>query len=92
MLVEERQPIGNIGENVATSRSSVRGLRRPTEQPTASDMEDICGPATEGLYAGFLGAQEKSDTADLQPQPKRARLGKTRASAGGGLAKFACKS
>lgn len=88
MLIEERQPIGNIGEDdKAPSRCSVRGLRRPTELPSHGHCEDICAPQIEGVYASFLDSKE---TALSAPQRvKRPRTSKKVLS--GGLAKFACK-
>ena len=96
MLIEERQPITNIGEEVQTvQRGSVRGLRRPTEQPSTSQAieDDICGPEVEGMYAEFLTQNASSRQPDAQqPAPKRAKTTKAKARPGTGLAKFACKS
>ncbi len=93
MLVEERQPIGNIGEEDKTLlRCSVRGLKRPSELPNAVQSEDICAPNLEGLYRTFLDKQNAegaaSSSAESQPPPKRTRVAKKPAT--GGLAKFAC--
>ena len=96
MLIEERQPILNIGEQTnPNQRGSVRGLRRPTEVPSMSRLtEDICGgPEEEGMYSEFLKRNEPSTSEDLQmPPPKRTRTSTKAAKTahGTGLAKFAC--
>ena len=97
MLIEERQPISNMGEQpssgVAAQRGSVRGLRRPSQQPSMSrDGEEICQPDVEGLYASFMASHDSSaDTSTEAPAPKRSRTSRSAKAVqgGGGLAKFA---
>lgn len=98
MLIEERQPLKNVGEQTeVVKRGTVRGLRRPSEQPSAShDGEDITQPQIDGLYASFLSdRKEESCVANCSdaPPPKRARTQRTvKPQGSGGLAKFAAKS
>jgi hypothetical protein len=88
MLIEERQPIGNIGEKTV-SRCSVRGLKRPTEQPPSEVCDDICTPKLEGMYKTFLNTKNEDVSDQAQPLPKKTRTMKKPPSSGG-LAKFAC--
>ena len=95
MLIEERQPITSMGEsNQAITRGSVRGLRRPTEQPSVSrGADDICSPEDdEGTYSKFLRTkQARNEEPDAQHVPKRTRTTRLKTAAHGtGLAKFAC--
>ena len=95
MLVEERTPIGNIGETTHTNanRGSVRGLRRPTEQRAPLPSEDICAPDTEGMYSAFVNSMKPVETDNSEPPTKKARVARRAAApTGGGLAKFACGS
>lgn len=99
MLIEERQPVANVGEQTNTmQRGSVRGLRRPTDVASMkAHDDDICGPPAEGLYSNFVRNQQGSTSLEGkqdegQPPPtKRARtkLAKPAQGAMTGLAKFA---
>lgn len=96
MLIEERQPIANVGEQTNVSqRGSVRGLRRPSEKFKApSSSDDICAPQNDGLYVEFLKQKSATPEASSSEPPPAKRLRskaapKTTASVG--LAKFASK-
>lgn len=101
MLIEERQPIANVGEQTTmTQRGSVRGLRRPTEtsKTNSSGDDDICAPEVESMYMEFLSKQESTQAASSSsnpPAPKRAKTKGTAKSmsppSGVGLARFASK-
>ena len=91
MLIEERQPIGNIDEDVdAKQRGTVRGLRRPCADAVIDSNEDMCAPSTEGMYKSFL--ENASSSTDIkEPTAKRAKTTRntSKTIGGGGLAKFA---
>ena len=94
MLIEERQPLQNVGEQTElVQRGTVRGLRRPSEQPSSSkDIEDISQPQVEGLYASFLSERKEEKSATNSgdaPPAKRPRTRTVKPQSGGGLAKFA---
>lgn len=84
MLVEERLPVADVGEQTQP-RGSVRGLRRPATDPPAAN-DDLGSPALEGMYANYL----REHAFDDAPPAKRAKKAPP-VSGGGGLARFAAK-
>lgn len=100
MLIEERQPVANIGEQSAqTQRGSVRGLRRPTGNNVSTFKEhddDLGRPPNEGLYSDYLKkhtiAPESAPPAK-KPKGQRIITSKNQSSEVPvtGLAKFAAK-
>ena len=53
MLVEERQPIGSIGET-SSSRGTVKGLRKPQTGSVPLIEDELCVPPAESTYGIFL--------------------------------------
>ena len=98
MLIEERQPIANVGEQTrANQRGSVRGLRRPAE--TSKSMQsgdDICAPQNDGLYLEYLKqktAAESSSSSEAHAAKRlKSRAAPAKSSSAMGLARFASKS
>ncbi len=96
MLIEERQPISNIGEEVNTNvRGTVRGLRRPSKNTAImEEQNDVDLPLDNGLYKAFL-EKKMSDPCSSQnanePPAKKPRTTAKNKNAEGGLAKFAYK-
>ena len=88
MLVEERQPIVNIGETTTQRIASVRGLRQPTTGSVKPSEDDISMPISDGLYSKFIANNETHSDEEVKKPTKRLKTGKEKKSTTGGLERF----
>jgi hypothetical protein len=100
MLIEERFPGPAVGGDAKCGeRGSVRGLRRPAKgnavRCSGHVQDELCAPASDGLYAGFLAEREDthetpSDASRPEPHAKRTKKTERPQANGAGLGRFAC--
>lgn len=88
MLIEERQPIENIGEtSTSNTRGTVKGMRRPDPGTVSVTEDDFGSPEEDGLYSKFLSTKDGDVEEDDIPAKKVAKK-EVKKAADKGLARF----
>ena len=98
MLIEERQPIEDMGETMrSVNKCTVKGLRRPDKSKVYVPEDNIGMPQEDSLYSSFLNnnvaVEGDSKMGEKSPtNRKRQKKESSKASTSGGLARFAQKN